>query len=136
VKIYARGSSRPSEKVYPTLRRLAFSTLVSPSSVKRYVRIANRGESLKPRKGGGRPPKTDQTIEKLLEDDLQERPAATIEERRRFLKHLTSKTMSASTVRRLLRHLGFNRKKDCSNGGTGRVSAGGLEGDGPREGRS
>jgi transposase len=32
---------------------------VSLSSVKRYVRIANRGSSLEPRKGGGRPPKTD-----------------------------------------------------------------------------
>src|SRR5919199_3647018 len=59
---------------------------ISLSSVKRYVRIANRGESLKPRKGGGRPPKTDKTIEKLLKDDVQERPAATIEERRRFLE--------------------------------------------------
>jgi transposase len=60
---------------------------VSLSSVKRYVRIASRGESLKPRKGGGRPPKTDKTIEKLLEDDVQERPAATIAERRCFLEH-------------------------------------------------
>jgi transposase len=84
---------------------------VSLSSVKRYVRIASRGESLKPRKGGGRPLKTDQTIEKLLEDDVQERPAATIEDRRRFLEHLTGKTMSASTVRRLLWRLGFSRKK-------------------------
>jgi transposase len=42
---------------------------VSLSSVKRYVRIANRGSSLEPRKGGGRPPKTDQTTEKLLEED-------------------------------------------------------------------
>ena len=33
---------------------------VSLSSVKRYVRIAQRGVSLAPRKGGGRPPKTDQ----------------------------------------------------------------------------
>ncbi len=42
---------------------------VSLSSVKRYVRIVSRGEWLKPRKGGGRPPKTDKTIEKLLEDE-------------------------------------------------------------------
>jgi transposase len=32
---------------------------VSLSSVKRYVRIVSRGESLKLRKGSGRPPKTD-----------------------------------------------------------------------------
>ena len=39
---------------------------VSLSSAKRYVRIAERGSSLEPRKGGGRPPKTDETTEKLL----------------------------------------------------------------------
>ncbi|HKH75634.1 MAG TPA: IS630 family transposase [Rubrobacteraceae bacterium] len=51
---------------------------VSPSSVKRYSRIASRGGSLQPRKGGGRPPKTDQATEKLLGEDVKERPAATI----------------------------------------------------------
>src|SRR5215210_4715915 len=44
---------------------------VSLSSVKRYARIASRGESLKPRKGGGRPPKTDETTQKLLEEDAR-----------------------------------------------------------------
>jgi transposase len=46
---------------------------VSLSSVKRYARIADRGASLAPRKGGGRPPKVDQTIERLLEADIRER---------------------------------------------------------------
>src|SRR4051794_14488938 len=55
---------------------------VSLSSTKRYVKIANPGESLRPRKGGGRP-KTDERTKKLLEEDVQERPAATISERRR-----------------------------------------------------
>ena len=49
---------------------------VSLSSVKRYPRIAQRGVSLVPRKGGGRPPKTDQTTHKLLKGDLQERPTS------------------------------------------------------------
>ena len=40
---------------------------VSLSSVKRYARIANQGTSLAPRKGGGRPPKADETTRKLLE---------------------------------------------------------------------
>src|SRR5829696_4715932 len=30
---------------------------ISLSSVKRYIRVASRGEPLAPRKGGGRPPK-------------------------------------------------------------------------------
>src|SRR5215207_7724000 len=62
---------------------------VSLSSVKRYARIADRGASLAPRKGGGRPPKADRTTERLLEADIRERPAATISERYRFLLSAT-----------------------------------------------
>jgi transposase len=83
---------------------------VSLSSVKRYSRIAQRGVSLTPKKGGGRPPKTDQTTEKLLEEDIKERPAATASERRRFLEHATGKALSDSTVKRLLKRLGLSRK--------------------------
>ena len=50
---------------------------VSLSSVKRYAKKANQGASLEPRKGGGRPPKVDETTEKLLEEDVYKRPAAT-----------------------------------------------------------
>ena len=91
---------------------------VSLSSIKRYLRIAQRGVSLTPKKGGGRPPKTDQTTEKLLEEDVKERPAATVSERRRFLEHATGKALSDSTVKRLLKRLGFSRK----NGLWGRMS--------------
>jgi transposase len=83
---------------------------VSLSSVKRYLRIAQRGVSLAPRKGGGRPPKIDQNVEKLLEEDVKERPAATVAERCRFLQRTTGKVLSASTVKRLLKRLGFSRK--------------------------
>ncbi len=58
---------------------------VSLSSVKRYARMADRGTSLAPRKGGGRPPKADEPTRKLLEEDVKERPAATVKERRLFL---------------------------------------------------
>lgn len=91
---------------------------VSLSSVKRYLRIAQRGVSLAPKQGGGRPPKTDQTTEKLLEGDVKERPAATVAERCRFLERTTDKVLSASTVKRLLKRLGFSRK----NGVWGRWS--------------
>ena len=84
---------------------------VSLSSVKRYLRIAQRGMSLAPRKAGRRPPKTDQSAEKLLEEDVKERPVATVSERRRFLKHTTGKSLSASTVKRLLKkRLGFSQE--------------------------
>lgn len=84
---------------------------VSLSSVKRYARMAQEGWSLAPRKGSGRPPKIDETAEKLLEEDVKERPAATVSDRRRFLERLMGEPLSDSTVRRLLKRLGFSRKK-------------------------
>ncbi len=83
---------------------------VSLSSVKRYSRISERGGSLEPRKGGGRPPKTDFTMHRLLEEDIQKRPWATIRQRRSFLEGVTGKSLSESTVGRLLRRLGFSQK--------------------------
>jgi transposase len=46
---------------------------ISLSSVKRYTKLASRGESLTPRKGSGRPPKADDATRKLLEEDYVER---------------------------------------------------------------
>lgn len=89
---------------------------VNLSSVKRYARMAERGTSLAPRKGGGRPFKADETIRKLLEEDVKERPALTIKERRRFLEDTTGKALSDSTVGRLLKRMGFSQK----NGAWGR----------------
>src|SRR5829696_8819122 len=83
---------------------------VSFSSVKRYLRLAEQGVSLAPRKGSGRPPKTDQTTEKLLEENVKERPVATVSERRRFLEHTTGKALSGSTVKRLPKKRGLSRK--------------------------
>jgi transposase len=83
---------------------------VSLSSVKRYVRIANRGASLEPRKGGGRPPKVNETMKKLLEEDVKERPAATVRDRRRFLHSVTGDSLSVSTIKRLLKRMGFSQK--------------------------
>jgi transposase len=66
---------------------------VSLSSLKRYVRSVCRGESLTPRKGGGRPPKVEQNTKRLLEEEVKERPAATISERRRFLEGITDQVL-------------------------------------------
>jgi transposase len=70
---------------------------VSLSSVKRYFWIAKQGASLAPRKGDGWPPKTDEYVEKLLEEDVEKRPAATVSERRRFLECTTGTALSDST---------------------------------------
>jgi transposase len=83
---------------------------VSLSSVKRYVKIANRGASLEPRKGGGRPPKVNETMKKLLEEDVKERPAATVRDRRLFLHSVTGDSLSVSTIKRLLKRMGFSQK--------------------------
>ncbi len=83
---------------------------VSLSSVKRYSRIATRGGPLTPRKSPGRPPKIDESARTLLEEDVKERPAATVTQRRRFLERLTGRDLSDSTVRRLLKRMGFTQK--------------------------
>jgi transposase len=89
---------------------------VSLSSVKRYSRTAREGGSLEPRKSPGRPPKADEKARILLEKDVEERPTATISQRRSFLEHITSTTLSDSTVRRLMKRMGFTQK----NGAWGR----------------
>jgi transposase len=85
---------------------------VSLSSVKRFARMDRQGDSLAPRKPPGRPPKGDDATRRLLEADLTERPAATAAQRRSYLEHMTGKSMSDSTLRRLVRRLGHSRKKD------------------------
>ena len=90
---------------------------VSLSSVKRFARMERDGVSLAPRKPPGRPPKSNDTIRRLLSEDLAERPAASrpaasASERRRYLQRMTGESMSDSTVRRLVRRLGHSRKKD------------------------
>jgi transposase len=84
---------------------------ISLSSVKRYTRLASRGEPLTPRKGGGRHPKADELTRKLLEEDVRARPAATVGERRHFLRTMAGKSLSEPTLRRLLKRMGFSRKK-------------------------
>ena len=55
--------------------------------------------------------KADETTTKLLEDDVEKRPSATITERCRFLRSATCKSLSTSTVRRLLKRLGYSQKR-------------------------
>ena len=84
---------------------------ISLSSVKRYSRLASQGKPLTPRKGGGRPPKADEATRRLLEEDIRKRPAATVAQRRHFLMSFAGKTLSEPTLRRLLKKMGFSRKK-------------------------
>ena len=86
---------------------------VSLSSVKRYAKLDDdEGRSLAPRKRPSSPPKIGTDAKRLLEADLEERPAATLEERREFLGRVARVSVSRATVSRTLRRLGWSRKKD------------------------
>jgi len=84
---------------------------ISLSSVKRYTKLADQGESLTPRKGGGRPPIADEMTKRLLEEDIRTRPAATVKERRHYLQSFAGKILSEPTLRRLMKRMGLSRKK-------------------------
>jgi len=47
-----------------------------------------------------------------LEADLRERPAATLPQRREFLRRVAGVRVSDSTVSRMLKRMGWTRKKD------------------------
>jgi transposase len=85
---------------------------VGISSVKRYTKTARQGGSLRSKRSPGRPPKAGERARRLLEADLKQRPAAaTLCERREYLRGVAGLRASESTVSRLLRRLGWSRKK-------------------------
>jgi transposase len=85
---------------------------VGASSVKRYAAVARQGRSLAPKKRPASKPKLDAAARKLLEADLRERPAATLPQRREFLRRAVGVELSDSTLSRMLKRLGWSRKKD------------------------
>jgi transposase len=85
---------------------------ISRSSVKRYAKLAEEGRPLAPKKRPGLKPKLDEAARRLLEEDLEERPAATLRQRREFLRAVAGVSVGESTVSRMLRRLGWSRKKD------------------------
>jgi transposase len=82
------------------------------STVKRYAATARQGKSLAPKRRPGSKPKLDKAARRLLEADLQERPAATLPQRREFLARMAGVRVSDSTISRMLKRLGWTRKKD------------------------
>ena len=84
---------------------------VSLSSVKRYVNKAYRGESLAPKTRPGSAPKLDDKTIKLLEEDLKERPFATLQERCDYVEVMTGLSVSRSTMCRAIARIGPTRKK-------------------------
>jgi transposase len=75
---------------------------VSLSSLKRYLNKVQRGESLAPKKRPGSLPKLDEKASKLLEDDLQERPYLTLQDRCEYIELMTGLfSVSRSTMCRV-----------------------------------
>jgi transposase len=85
---------------------------VGISSVERYVATVRQGRSLAPKKRPGSKPKLDESARRLLKADLRERPTATLPQRREFLRRMRGVEVSDSTVSRVLKRMGWSRKKD------------------------
>ena len=106
------------KKIVQALRRgttkseAARSFGVSRSSVKRYAKLAEQGRPLAPKRRPGSRPEMGATARRLLEADMEERPSATLSERREYLGRACGVSVSESTVSRMLRRLGWSRKKD------------------------
>ncbi len=84
---------------------------VSRSSIKRYAATRREGRPLAPRKHPGSKPKLDEKATKILEADVEERPALTLKDRCRFLEEVAGVSVSESTLSRLLRKMGFSPKE-------------------------
>ena len=84
---------------------------VGISTVKRYATKAQKGESLEPGKAPGKRPKIDERVGKLLEEDLKERPFATLKERCEYVEAMSGVWVSRSTMCRAIARIGPSRKK-------------------------
>ena len=108
---------------------------VSLSSLKRYAKVAHEGGSLAPKERPGSKPKLDEGARRLLEADLKERrPAATLPQRCEFLYRVAREKVSESTVSRMLKRMGWSRKKVGGCERARRMAEGGLACDGSRGG--
>lgn len=83
---------------------------VSRSSVKRYAGAAGEGNPLAPKRHPGSKPKLDERARRLLEADVEHRPAASLKERCGFVRRVAGVSVSESTLSRLLRRMGFTQK--------------------------
>ncbi len=79
--------------------------------MKRYLRKFRRGGSLSPGKAPGKRPIIDEPAQRLLEEDLKERPFVTLQERCGYLRAIAGLEVSRSVVCRAIRRMDSTRKK-------------------------
>ena len=85
---------------------------VGATSVKRYVKLKEEGKPLSPGKAPGKKGKLGQSGMKLLEEDhLHARPTLSYEQRADYLFKLLGEGVSTSTICRMIKRLGYTRKK-------------------------
>jgi transposase len=84
---------------------------VGISTVKRYATKAQKGEPLEPGKAPGKRPKMDERLRKLLEEDLNERPFVTLQQRCDYIGAISGVSVSRSTMCRAIARIGSTRKK-------------------------
>jgi transposase len=84
---------------------------VGISTVKCYATKAQKGEPLEPGKAPGKRPKMGERVGKLLEEDLKERPFATLQERCEYVEAVSGVSVSRSTMCRAIARIGSTRKK-------------------------
>ena len=84
---------------------------VGISTVKRYAIKAQKGEPLEPGKAPGKRPKMDERLRKLLEEDLNERPFVTLQQRCDYVEAISGVSVSRSTMCRAIARIGSTRKK-------------------------
>ncbi len=84
---------------------------VGATSVKRYVKLREEGKPLAPGKAPGKKSKLGHSGMKLLEEDLHVRPTVSYEQRADYLFKLLGERVSTSTICRMIKRLGYTRKK-------------------------
>jgi transposase len=84
---------------------------VGISTVKRYATKAQKGEPLEPGKAPGKRPRMDERLRKLLEEDLNERPFITLQQRCDYIEAISGVSVSRSTMCRAIARIGSTRKK-------------------------
>jgi transposase len=105
------------EKIVAAVRRgmskaqVARTFGVGATSVKRYVKLAEEGKSLIPRKAPGKKSKLGESGMRLLEEDLRAGPTVTYGQRAEYLFKLLGVKVSEPTICRAIKGLGYTRKK-------------------------
>ena len=93
---------------------------VNRSTVRRYLKQLDEEGALVPKKAPGKPSKLNESVIRLLEEDLRARPWATHGQRGEFLSVACGVEVSEATICRAIKgRLSHSRKKDLQQQASG-----------------